>query len=589
MRPLLRPVLLVTAALVLAVAAHPRRHRPARRHVGHRRSLHRAGRPAGPPRLSTRPRMPASRRTTSSAPCRPGCGTPRRTTAPGPPCPWPTSSRPGSRPTPPTTPRPTRPSPGPAALAPGDSVMLTARATLAAARHDFTAALRSTGAALRINPYSAAAEAIRSDALTELGRYPEALRAAHRADDLDPGPSTFARLSYQAELRGDLAERDPADAPVAEGGRHQRVVLRLRDLPPRRAGPRGRQARTGRPPLPQRAGRRPDVPARRWPARPASPSPAATWPPPSATTCASCSGSPSPSTSSSWASCTRRPAGRSRPPSSTPWRPPRHGWPPPTGWPPTSRPRCSRPTTAAPAVALTAARAEWDRRHSIHTADALGWALHASGQDRTALRYARQANRLGTRDARLVFHLGAIEAALRLPSAARATCGTRAGWTPGVSPWREAAISTLLGGAAMSRLAVRAGARSSCGALALLVGVPAVASAHPLGNFTVNRYSGVVVVAGVGDRRPRARPGRDPDRAAQPGDRHLRRRHSCPGAELAVVGRPAPAPTPPASLRLTVAVAGCRSRSGRRRRARWPARRGCRRCGSSARCRHRRR
>ena len=29
---------------------------------------------------------------------------------------------------------------------------------------------------------------------------------AFRADDLDPGPSTFARLSYQAELRGDLPE-----------------------------------------------------------------------------------------------------------------------------------------------------------------------------------------------------------------------------------------------------------------------------------------------------------------------------------------------------------------------------------------------
>ena len=44
----------------------------------------------------------------------------------------------------------------------------------------------------------------------------------------------------------------------------------------------------------------------------------------------------------------------------------------------------------------------------------------------------------------------------------------------------------------MNRLAVRMVAVVG-GALALLVGVPAVASAHPLGNFTVNRYSGVVV------------------------------------------------------------------------------------------------
>src|SRR4249919_1094123 len=50
----------------------------------------------------------------------------------------------------------------------------------------------------------------------------------------------------------------------------------------------------------------------------------------------------------------------------------------------------------SPADALTAARAEWSRRHSIHTADALGWALHATGHDGEALPYAELANRLGT-------------------------------------------------------------------------------------------------------------------------------------------------------------------------------------------------
>ncbi|MGH8894164.1 MAG: tetratricopeptide repeat protein, partial [Actinomycetes bacterium] len=93
-----------------------------------------------------------------------------------------------------------------ARLAPGDSVMLTARASLAAARHDFTAALRAVDKAIAANGYSAAAHAIRSDALTELGRYGPARRAAHRADNLEPGPATFARLSYAAELRGDLPE-----------------------------------------------------------------------------------------------------------------------------------------------------------------------------------------------------------------------------------------------------------------------------------------------------------------------------------------------------------------------------------------------
>ena len=32
-----------------------------------------------------------------------------------------------------------------------------------------------------------------------------------------------------------------------------------------------------------------------------------------------------------------------------------------------------------------------------------------------------------------------------------------------------------------------------CGALAVLFAVPALASAHPLGNFTINRYAGIEV------------------------------------------------------------------------------------------------
>jgi tetratricopeptide (TPR) repeat protein len=99
----------------------------------------------------------------------------------------------------------------------------------------------------------------------------------------------------------------------------------------------------------------------------------------------------------------------------------------------------------SPAAALTAARAEWSRRHSVHTADALAWALHASGKDADALRYARQANALGTRDARIVFHLGAIEAANKLPQAA-ATLRDAKALDARVSPFREKQIDTLLAG-----------------------------------------------------------------------------------------------------------------------------------------------
>ena len=59
-----------------------------------------------------------------------------------------------------------------------NDVALAARAAMLSARHRFTAALETARAALRIDPYSASALGVRVDALTELGRLREALRAA---------------------------------------------------------------------------------------------------------------------------------------------------------------------------------------------------------------------------------------------------------------------------------------------------------------------------------------------------------------------------------------------------------------------------
>jgi len=69
--------------------------------------------------------------------------------------------------------------------------------------------------------------------------------------------------------------------------------------------------------------------------------------------------------------------------------------------------------------ALTEARAEWGRRHSVLVADALGWALLQNGRPVQALRFARRATRLGYRDALLYFHKGMIETALHDRVAAR--------------------------------------------------------------------------------------------------------------------------------------------------------------------------
>ena len=73
-----------------------------------------------------------------------------------------------------------------------------------------------------------------------------------------------------------------------------------------------------------------------------------------------------------------------------------------------------------PTAALAAAKAEWDRRHSVLVADAYAWALHAAGQDKRALTMSRFAVSLGTADARLLLHAAVIEQDVGLLPAARA-------------------------------------------------------------------------------------------------------------------------------------------------------------------------
>lgn len=76
-----------------------------------------------------------------------------------------------------------------------------------------------------------------------------------------------------------------------------------------------------------------------------------------------------------------------------------------------------------PASAVRRLRAEWLRQPGIEVADALGWALHRSGQDREALRYARIATDKehggGVRSALYAYHLGMIERELEQDSPAR--------------------------------------------------------------------------------------------------------------------------------------------------------------------------
>ena len=153
----------------------------------------------------------------------------------------------------------------------------------------------------------------------------------------------------------------------------------------------------------------------------------------------------------------------------------------------------------SPAAALDAARDEWSRRHSVQVADALAWALHVNGRDEAAIRLSRFATRMNTPAAMLWVHRGRIEAALGRDAAATTDIRRGLALDPGAlslagrpGPDR----SHIAGGIPMNRL-TRAMLRAGTvvvAAVAVVTGVGAAAAiAHPLGNFTVNRYTGSLV------------------------------------------------------------------------------------------------
>jgi tetratricopeptide (TPR) repeat protein len=329
------------------------------------------------------------------------------------------------------------------ALAGDDDLALAAAGALAAARHDFAAALRWGDQAVAANPYSAQAQTVRTDALVELGRYGDAAKAARRADELQPGLPTFTRLSYLAELRGDtktataLLRRSlsPATAPadvafvryhlgeLARGGGDYRTADReyaaaLSAVPsyvPALAGRARAAAALGdadsavgryrtvvaRAPLPEylvefgelleSLGRAAEARQQYDVVR-------------GVVALAKANGV------GADLDLARFEAD--------------HG---------------------DRAMALRMAQAEWKRRQSIHVADALAWALHVNGRDAEALRYARLATALGTKDARLLFHRGMIEHALGRRAEARGSLATALRLDPGFSPLQAKNAQAILG------------------------------------------------------------------------------------------------------------------------------------------------
>ena len=325
----------------------------------------------------------------------------------------------------------------------GNAAAHASAAALASARHDFRAALDEADAALSIDPYDPGALAVRVDALTELGRYPEQLRALRVADRRQPGVPVFARYSYAHELRGDLDEAAAVLRRGSESASRADVAFlaTLRADLARRQGDLAASGRHLRTALAYSPGYLPALASR---AR-----------------LAVAEGEP--------ARAVRR------------WEGVVAQMPLPEyltelgelhlalGHREKARQQFAVVETTidllgangvntdletalfeadhgSPADALAVAEAEWRRRRSVHVADVLAWALHVNGRDREALGLARQATRLGTEEARVWLHRGRIEAALGLDGAARRHLRQGLAADPGVSLWQAQQARTVLRG-----------------------------------------------------------------------------------------------------------------------------------------------
>ena len=293
---------------------------------------------------------------------------------------------------------------------------------LAAARHDFGAALAWGRRAERINPYDDNVYGVIGDAQTELGEYPQAFATVQHMVELKPQLSSYSRISYQLELRGQvsLAISTMRDALSAAGTPEDAAWSsnQLGDLF-WNSGRLGAAARAYRdatefdasfvPPLAGLANvawARGDLPGaiRRYR------SVVARYPLPQYVI----------TLGDMYAE-----AGQTDEASRE-----------------YALVRTEEALFRANGVnvdlelalfdtdhgdvraGLAAARSEWRRRHSILVADALAWALFRSGDARSAIRYERTAMSLGMRNALFFFHAGMIERALGRSSPARADLRT---------------------------------------------------------------------------------------------------------------------------------------------------------------------
>jgi tetratricopeptide (TPR) repeat protein len=313
---------------------------------------------------------------------------------------------------------------------------------LAAGRHDFSRARQYAEQAIAVNPESAAAYGVLSDALTELSRYDEGRAAAGRMDDLQPSLASAARLAYHVELRADTAAAtrllSAARAQSESAGEVAFVDEQLGNLAwsTGHLDAANRNYRAALAAAPQhapamfglarvRAARGDVEEAQRLAAQAIARRPQLEY--------------------IAWYGELLDHAGR-RDQARNEY----------------ALARATIDLQRAQGVdvdleaalfeadhgdattALRLARAAYDRRPSVYAADAFAWTLHVAGHDRAALEYAGRALRLGTRNALVSYHKGAIELALGKRTAARADLGRALALNPYFSPIHAGAARTAL-------------------------------------------------------------------------------------------------------------------------------------------------
>ena len=325
-----------------------------------------------------------------------------------------------------------------------NAAALSGQAALAASRHDFTTALELARASQRLNPYSPTNQGVLVDALVELGRYRQAEVELQRMLDLKPSVPAYTRVSYYRELRGDIPGArhalEQADALAFRPTDQAFIARYLSELAFSTGDLQAARehADSGLRAAPDNA----SLLAVRAKTRIAAGDldgglqdyAASTALVPLSTTIADHAGA-------------LRTAGRAAEArqqdvlARTTYQLLRAN-----GSNVDLELAVYEADRGNGPAALAAAQREYRRRVSVHTEDALAWALHAAGQDKAALTHARAAERLSPTNATFAYHRGIIEHSLGMKSAARASLQRALRTNPYFSPTGSAEARRTLQG-----------------------------------------------------------------------------------------------------------------------------------------------